>query len=41
MTIKNAMYSKDQQVYVDLPNLYPNVDFAAKEATNSNVAQYI
>lgn len=37
--IRNAEYTKDQQVYVDLPNMYPSVYFDQKEAMNSNKPQ--
>lgn len=38
--IRNAQYTKDQQVYVDMPNMYPSIYFESKNATNSNIPEF-
>jgi hypothetical protein len=37
--IRSAQYTKDQQVYVDRPNLYPRIHFDQKDAMNSDIPQ--
>lgn len=39
--IKHAEYTKDQQVYVDMPNMYPHVGFEPKDAFNTNKPEHM